>query len=192
MAASAVKENSEDCDLNTLKARKGSLTPAEVTELSSLSSQEPEEVIRCLEGRQNIYGHRNPEAETQIYSLNTVDGDGECNFKTRNIASTPTQLTNTTPGAFRKQPFRSSSKLRQPFKSPLQMRRQTTSLEDEASLVKEIETLKAKLEILDKEIKDLSEEYSEEELQQHIQMLHEYNEIKDVGQLLLGKLGIKN
>lgn len=72
------------------------------------------------------------------------------------------------------------------------MRRQTTSLEDEASLVKEIETLKAKLEILDKEIKDLSEEYSEEELQQHIQMLHEYNEIKDVGQLLLGKLGIKN
>ena len=38
------------------------------------------------------------------------------------------------------------------------MRRQTTSLEDEASLVKEIETLKAKLEILDKEVKDLSEE----------------------------------
>ena len=54
MAASAVKENSEDCDLNNLKARKGSLTPAEVTELSSLSSQEPEEVIRCLEGRQNM------------------------------------------------------------------------------------------------------------------------------------------
>ena len=38
------------------------------------------------------------------------------------------------------------------------MRRQTTSLEDEVSLVKEIETLKAKLEILDKEVKDLSEE----------------------------------
>lgn len=38
------------------------------------------------------------------------------------------------------------------------MRRQTTSLEDEASLVKEIETFKAKLEILDKEVKDLSEE----------------------------------
>jgi len=31
--------------------------------------------------------------------------------------------------------------------------------------------------------------YSEEELQQHIQKLHEYNEIKDVGQLLIGKLG---
>ena len=31
--------------------------------------------------------------------------------------------------------------------------------------------------------------YSEEELQQHIQKLHEYNEIKDIGQLLIGKLG---
>ena len=31
--------------------------------------------------------------------------------------------------------------------------------------------------------------YSEEELQQHIDKLHEYNEIKDVGQLLIGKLG---
>lgn len=60
----------------------------------------------CFDAFPCRYGHRNPEAETQIYSLNTVDGDGECNFKTRNIASTPTQLTNTTPGAFRKQPFR--------------------------------------------------------------------------------------
>ena len=31
--------------------------------------------------------------------------------------------------------------------------------------------------------------YSEEELQLHIEKLHEYNEIKDVGQLLIGKLG---
>lgn len=34
--------------------------------------------------------------------------------------------------------------------------------------------------------------YSEEELQQHIQKLHEYNEIKDVGQLLIGKLAELN
>ena len=32
--------------------------------------------------------------------------------------------------------------------------------------------------------------YSEEELQAHIDKLHEYNEIKDVGQLLIGKLGM--
>ena len=31
--------------------------------------------------------------------------------------------------------------------------------------------------------------YSEEELQVHIDKLHEYNEIKDIGQLLIGKLG---
>ena len=33
--------------------------------------------------------------------------------------------------------------------------------------------------------------YSEDELQLHIEKLHEYNEIKDVGQLLLGKIGKK-
>ena len=31
--------------------------------------------------------------------------------------------------------------------------------------------------------------YSEEELQVHIDKLHEYNELKDIGQLLIGKLG---
>lgn len=32
--------------------------------------------------------------------------------------------------------------------------------------------------------------YNEDELQEHMSLLHEYNEIKDVGQLLLGKLGV--
>lgn len=31
--------------------------------------------------------------------------------------------------------------------------------------------------------------YSLEELDKHISLLHEYNEIKDAGQMLLGKLG---
>lgn len=31
--------------------------------------------------------------------------------------------------------------------------------------------------------------YNLEELDQHISLLHEYNEIKDAGQMLLGKLG---
>jgi len=31
--------------------------------------------------------------------------------------------------------------------------------------------------------------YQEEELKDHIQKLHDYNEIKDIGQMLLGKIG---
>ncbi|XP_052524907.1 DNA repair protein SWI5 homolog, partial [Tympanuchus pallidicinctus] len=32
--------------------------------------------------------------------------------------------------------------------------------------------------------------YSVEELEKHISLLHEYNEIKDAGQMLLGKLAV--
>ena len=31
--------------------------------------------------------------------------------------------------------------------------------------------------------------YKVEELESHIRMLHEYNEMKDIGQMLLGQLG---
>ncbi|XP_009953541.1 PREDICTED: LOW QUALITY PROTEIN: DNA repair protein SWI5 homolog, partial [Leptosomus discolor] len=54
----------------------------------------------------------------------------------------------------------------------------------------EIEELKQKDLALDQEIAQLlSEGYSLEELEKHISLLHEYNDIKDAGQMLLGKLG---
>ncbi|NXD39711.1 SWI5 protein, partial [Copsychus sechellarum] len=55
----------------------------------------------------------------------------------------------------------------------------------------EIEELKQKDLALDQEIAQLlSEGYSLEELDKHISLLHEYNEIKDAGQMLLGKLAV--
>ncbi|XP_027506100.1 LOW QUALITY PROTEIN: DNA repair protein SWI5 homolog [Corapipo altera] len=61
----------------------------------------------------------------------------------------------------------------------------------EAALRCEIEELKRKDLALDQEIAQLlSEGYSLEELEKHISLLHEYNEIKDAGQMLLGKLAV--
>lgn len=48
--------------------------------------------------------------------------------------------------------------------------------------------LKKELQSVEEEVAVLSRDYSEEELPLYIERLHEYNEIKDVGQLLLGKL----
>ncbi|KAI1232085.1 hypothetical protein IHE44_0007141 [Lamprotornis superbus] len=61
----------------------------------------------------------------------------------------------------------------------------------EEALRCEIEELKQKDLALDEEIAQLlSEGYSLEELDKHISLLHEYNEIKDAGQMLLGKLAV--
>ncbi|XP_040818678.1 DNA repair protein SWI5 homolog [Ochotona curzoniae] len=61
----------------------------------------------------------------------------------------------------------------------------------EDSLLLDIEKLKEKRELLDKEISQLiSDGYSVDELEDHISQLHEYNDIKDVGQMLLGKLAV--
>ncbi|KAM9370787.1 DNA repair protein SWI5 homolog [Phaethornis superciliosus] len=61
----------------------------------------------------------------------------------------------------------------------------------EETLRYEIEELKQKDLALDKEIAQLlSDGYSLEELEKHISLLHEYNDIKDAGQMLLGKLAV--
>ncbi|XP_016067296.1 PREDICTED: DNA repair protein SWI5 homolog [Miniopterus natalensis] len=61
----------------------------------------------------------------------------------------------------------------------------------EDSLHLDMQKLKEKRDLLDKEISQLiSEGYSVAELEDHISQLHEYNDIKDVGQMLLGKLAV--
>uniref|UniRef100_A0A8C5UNL5 DNA repair protein SWI5 homolog n=1 Tax=Microcebus murinus TaxID=30608 RepID=A0A8C5UNL5_MICMU len=61
----------------------------------------------------------------------------------------------------------------------------------EESLHLDIQKLREKKDMLDKEISQLiSEGYRVDELEDHIGRLHEYNDIKDVGQMLLGKLAV--
>ncbi|XP_038230205.1 DNA repair protein SWI5 homolog [Dermochelys coriacea] len=76
------------------------------------------------------------------------------------------------------------------FKSPIQSPRscQSDGVNKEA-LQHEVEELKQKDLALDQEIAQLlAEGYSLQELEKHISLLHEYNDIKDTGQMLLGKL----
>ncbi|XP_040461432.1 DNA repair protein SWI5 homolog [Falco naumanni] len=74
------------------------------------------------------------------------------------------------------------------FPSPASCEPNGTSQE---ALQYEIEELKQKDLALDQETAQLlSEGYSLEELEQHISLLHEYNDIKDAGQTLLGKLAV--
>ncbi|MEJ1271698.1 hypothetical protein NN561_002539 [Cricetulus griseus] len=59
----------------------------------------------------------------------------------------------------------------------------------EETLNSDIQKLKEKRDMLDKEISQLVKEgYRVGELEDHIALLHEYNDIKDVAQMLLGKL----
>ncbi|KAM6431297.1 DNA repair protein SWI5 homolog isoform 1-T3 [Liasis olivaceus] len=76
------------------------------------------------------------------------------------------------------------------FKSPVLPPRSCQPA-DKDVLQHEIEELKCKELALDQEIAQIKAEgYSLEELENHITLLHEYNEIKDVGQMLLGKLAV--
>ncbi|XP_063794566.1 DNA repair protein SWI5 homolog [Pseudophryne corroboree] len=76
------------------------------------------------------------------------------------------------------------------FKSPVQslnLSRPPGAHED--TLEREISELKQKEASLDKDIAQLEAEgYHLAELDKHISLLHQYNELKDTGQMLLGRL----
>ncbi|XP_041429294.1 DNA repair protein SWI5 homolog [Xenopus laevis] len=78
------------------------------------------------------------------------------------------------------------------FKSPVQSPCSSQSSRgSEFSLQKEVSELKGKVAALDQEISQLeSEGLSVAELEEHITLLHEYNELKDAGQMLLGRLAV--
>ncbi|KAK5620586.1 swi5-like zinc finger protein [Crenichthys baileyi] len=85
---------------------------------------------------------------------------------------------------FKRTPFSKFKKVNSHFKSPLQVAESPRVSPEE-----EVEELQRKNEQLDSGISQLEEEgYSVEELDQHIDKLHEYNDIKDIGQSLLGRI----
>ncbi|XP_004212294.1 DNA repair protein SWI5 homolog [Hydra vulgaris] len=80
----------------------------------------------------------------------------------------------------------SSSACFKPFKSPVSNK---SPVEDNRTLVQDIAALRSDIEKVEKEITELkSENYCESELQVYIDRLHEYNEIKDIAQMVIGKI----
>ncbi|XP_036385780.1 DNA repair protein SWI5 homolog [Megalops cyprinoides] len=94
--------------------------------------------------------------------------------------------------ALRRLPFSRSQKIYSNFKSPVQTQRSPSCpIVVQTSLEKEIEELKRKRKELDFEIAQFeSNAMGIYELEQHIDLLHEYNDIKDMGQTLLGRLAV--
>ncbi|XP_032396218.1 DNA repair protein SWI5 homolog [Etheostoma spectabile] len=81
-------------------------------------------------------------------------------------------------------PFSKFKRVHAHFKSPLQV---TESAK--LSPAEEVAELKRRAEQLGTEIAQLEAEGCRvEELEHHIDMLHEYNDIKDIGQSLLGRI----
>uniref|UniRef100_A0A8I3PZ72 DNA repair protein SWI5 homolog n=2 Tax=Canis lupus familiaris TaxID=9615 RepID=A0A8I3PZ72_CANLF len=104
---------------------------------------------------------------------------------------TPPRRGPRTPGLRRTQPGLSQS-CRGAFQSPRPSPKSgQADGASKDSLRLDIQKLKEKRDLLDKEITQLiSEGYSVDELEDHISQLHEYNDIKDIGQMLLGKLAM--
>lgn len=105
-------------------------------------------------------------------------------------AGKPRPPDSTTPAARAPLPrVRSSRKARLPFKSPARLSESASaSSHDLEAVANEVLRLKKRLKDINADIAHVSADYNSDELQVFIDGLHEYNEVKDAGQLLLGKL----
>ncbi|XP_069604195.1 DNA repair protein SWI5 homolog [Ranitomeya imitator] len=95
------------------------------------------------------------------------------------------------PGSgLRRTPLGIRGRCRGGFKSPVQSPSVSKApAAHEEDLQREISDLKHKERNLDEEIRKLEAEgFCVDELDEHISLLHEYNELKDTGQMLLGRL----
>ncbi|KAM9307172.1 DNA repair protein SWI5 homolog [Pholidichthys leucotaenia] len=91
-------------------------------------------------------------------------------------------------GAPRRTPFSKSKKVNSHFKSPLQPGRNPHT-ETSPGAAEELTELRRRREHLQAEISQLEQQgYRMEELERHIHKLHEYNDVKDAAQTLLGRI----
>ncbi|XP_030598127.1 DNA repair protein SWI5 homolog [Archocentrus centrarchus] len=87
-------------------------------------------------------------------------------------------------GELKRTPFSKFKRVHSHFKSPLQVLESA-----KVSPAEEAAELERRREQLDTEIAQLEAEgYRVQELEHHIDKLHEYNDIKDIGQSLLGRI----
>lgn len=90
-----------------------------------------------------------------------------------------------------KSPARTPNTVPSPTNTPLSRKRLSCRVAkdvDVEQLTNDVQKLNDKLASVEREMAGLVDTYSEDELQLHIDKLHEYNEVKDMGQLLLGKM----
>lgn len=87
----------------------------------------------------------------------------------------------------------SSKRLHAAFKSPLRRPDSSPANEETSTtLQQEVAALELKDAELSQQIENLiSQGYKEEELSTYMEGLHAYNEMKDIGQMLLGRLAVQ-
>ncbi|XP_034565018.1 DNA repair protein SWI5 homolog isoform X2 [Notolabrus celidotus] len=125
-----------------------------------------------------------PVARASIQVIMNTEQSGETLESTNNCQLSTPEGSNLKKGALRRTPFSSFKRVHSNFKSPLQVTEGA-----KVSPAEEVAELKRRNEQLDTEIAQLEDEgFRVEELEHHIDMLHEYNDIKDIGQSLLGRI----